>query len=64
MTQLIHNQLNSAQELIYSRSNIRRAFTDFDETDICGIHRLDNKIVVVRNDGSEQVLPNEPIHTA
>ena len=64
MTQSIHNQLNSAQELIYSRSNIRRAFTDFDETDICGIHRLDNNIVVVRNDGSEQVLPIEPIHTA
>jgi len=30
-------QLNSGQSLIYSRSNIRRAFHDFDDTDISGI---------------------------
>ena len=30
-------QLNSGQLVIYSRSNIRRAFPDFDDTDISGI---------------------------
>lgn len=47
-------QLNSGQSLIYSRSNIRRAFHDFDDTDISGICLVNNNLVVVYNDGSEK----------
>ena len=54
-------QLNTAQSLIYSRSNIKRAFDDFDETNIAGIYRRSDHILVVRNDGSEQQLPVQPI---
>jgi len=61
MTQQTQQQLNNAQKLIYSRTNIRRAFQDFDETDIAGIHRSGNNIVVVRTDGNEQTFPAESI---
>lgn len=54
-------QLNDAQKLIYSRTNIKRAFQDFDESDIAGIHRTGNNIVVVRTDGVEQTFPVQPI---
>ena len=51
------NQLlekNSAQALIYSVSNIRRAFPEFDDTEIAGIHKQHDNILVVRHDGSSQ----------
>ena len=54
-------QLNNAQKLIYSRTNIKRAFQDFDETDIAGIHRSGDNIVVVSTDGHEQTFPAESI---
>ena len=57
-------QLNAAQTLIYSRSNIRRAFSDFDETEIAGITLRDNSCIVVRNDGSEQTYQRELIKAA
>lgn len=55
------NNLNVAQELIYSRSNIRRAFQDFDESEIAGIYLRDDSCLVVRNDGSEQAYDREII---
>ena len=57
-------QLNEAQALIYSRSNIRRAFPAFDDTDIAGIFKQDDKIVVTRNDGSQRSYPADQIRTA
>ena len=62
MTSLI--QLNEAQALIYSRSNIRRAFPAFDDTDIAGIFKQDDKIVVTRNDGSQRSYPADQVRTA
>jgi len=53
MTTLI-TDLNSAQKSIYSKSNIGRAYPDFDDTDIAGIHLSDSDVIVVRTDGSEQ----------
>jgi len=53
--------LNVAQALIYSRTNIRRAFPDFDETEIAGIYLRDDSCLVVRNDGSEQTYDREMI---
>jgi len=47
-------QLNVAQALVYSRANIQRAFSDFDDTEIAGIYLQDNNCLVVRQDGSEQ----------
>lgn len=47
-------QLTAAQTLIYSRSNIQRAFSDFDDTAIAGIYLRDDNCLVVRQDGSEQ----------
>lgn len=54
-------QLNTAQSLIYSRSNIRRAFDDFDETGIAGIYRQSDHLLIVRNDGTEQSYPIQPV---
>jgi hypothetical protein len=57
-------QLNVAQSLIYSRSNIRRAFPDFDDTQVSGIYLRDADCIVVRADGSEQAYPRELIKSA
>jgi hypothetical protein len=54
-------QLNTAQSLIYSRSNIKRAFDDFDETNIAGIYRQSDHLLIVRNDGSESTYPIKPV---
>jgi hypothetical protein len=57
-------QLTTAQASIYSRSNIRRAFSDFDETDIAGIYLRDATCLVVRRDGSEQAYDRSLIKSA
>jgi len=54
-------ELNTAQKLIYSRTNIRRAFQDFDESDIAGLYKSDSNLLVVRTDGTQQLLPEQPI---
>lgn len=48
-------ELNQTQSCIYSRSNLRRAFPGFDDTDIAGIYLHNNNLVVVRNDGNEEL---------
>jgi hypothetical protein len=58
------DQLTAAQASIYSRSNIRRAFADFDDTEIASINLRGNSVVVVRTDGSEQAYPREIVITA
>ena len=57
-------ELNSAQSLIYSRSNIGRAFQGFDDSEIAGIYLRDNHCVVVRRDGSEQTYDRSLIKEA
>jgi len=57
-------QLNSGQRLIYSYSNIRRAFIDFDDTDISGMYLNDDDLVVVYNDGAEKLFDKRPIKEA
>ena len=37
-------KLNEAQSLIYCRSNLRRAFDDFDDTDIAGISLVGDNV--------------------
>jgi hypothetical protein len=54
-------ELNEAQSLIYSRSNLFRAIKDFDDTEIASIFLRDNFVVVVRTDGSEQTYPRQLI---
>jgi hypothetical protein len=56
-------QLNTAQSLIYSKTNIKRTFNDFDETDIAGIYRRSDHLLIVRNDGTEQSFPIAPIQS-
>jgi hypothetical protein len=63
-TQLQNQELNTAQASIYTRTNIRRAFQDFDDTDIVGIYLRGNNCLVVRRDGSEQTYPRELIKAA
>ena len=58
------DQLTTAQASIYSRSNIRRAFSDFDEADIAGIYLRDATCLVVRRDGSEQAYDRSLIKSA
>jgi len=51
-------QLSEAQSLIYSRSNIRRTYSEFDDTDIAGTYLDSNDcLIIVRNDGSQQSYP-------
>jgi len=47
-------ELNTAQASIYSRSNIRRAHPEFDDSDIGGIYLNTTSVLVVRKDGTEQ----------
>ncbi len=63
-TQLQQQELNAAQSLIYTRTNISRAFQDFDDTEIAGIYLRDDNCLVVRRDGSEQAYPREVIKLA
>jgi hypothetical protein len=57
-------ELNEAQTAIYSRSNLRRAVKDFDDTEISAITLRDNFVVVVRTDGSQQTYPREIVVAA
>ncbi len=57
-------ELNSAQATIYTRTNIRRAFQDFDDTEIAGIYLRGDDCLVVRRDGSEQTYNRELIKVA
>ena len=45
-------QLNATQASIYSRTNIRRAFQDFDYTDLAAINLRDDHCIVVYRDGA------------
>jgi len=63
-TQLQNQELNTAQASIYTRTNIRRAFQDFDDTDIAGIYLRGDNCLVVRRDGSEQTYARELIKAA
>jgi hypothetical protein len=56
--------LNTAQQSIYSRSNIRRAFQDFDDTDVAAINLRDDSCIVVYRDGCERVFPKQLIKDA
>lgn len=64
MTTELITQLNQAQQSIYTRSNIRRAFPEFDDTEISAIYLRDNFVIVVGNDGTEQTYDREMIKAA
>lgn len=64
MTTQVTTQLNNAQTIIYSRTNIRRAFQDFDDSDIAAINLRSDSCVVVYRDGAERVFPTQPIKDA
>lgn len=57
-------ELNSAQACIYTRTNLSRAFKDFDDTEISGIYLRDDSCLVVRRDGSEQTYNRSMIQHA
>ena len=61
-TQLL--ELNAAQALVYTRTNIRRAFPDFDDTDVAGIYLLDDLCRVVYRDGAQVDFPRQQIKDA
>ena len=56
--------LNNAQACIYSRSNIRRAFSDFDDTGVVGIALNGDNCVITYSDGSCITYPRKEIQTA
>mgnify|MGYP003341453729 CR=1 FL=1 len=58
-TQLL--ELNEAQAMVYTRTNIRRAFADFDDTDVAGIYLLNDLCRVVYRDGAEVDYPRQQI---
>ena len=64
MTTLLVSDLNNAQTSIYSRSNIRRAFSEFDDTDVTDIRLHDEFCIVTYKDGAEVKYPVDLIKTA
>jgi hypothetical protein len=46
-------ELNEAQKFIYTRTNIRRAFPEFDDTDVTGIYLIDDFCRIVYKDGAQ-----------
>jgi len=60
----LEEKLNAAQACIYTRSNLRRAYQEFDETEITGIYLRDDSCIVVRSDGTEQAYDRQLIKTA
>jgi len=57
-------QLDAAQSCIYTRTNIRRAYPDFDDTEIAGIGVRDDHCIVMRRDGAEQTYDRSLIKSA
>ena len=64
MSTQLQTELNSAQACIYTRTNIRRAYQDFDDASIAGIYLRDDDCLVVRHDGSEQTYSRNLIKAA
>ena len=64
MSQQTQTSLTTAQASIYSRTNIRRAFSDFDDTDVAGIYLRNDSCVVAYHHGGELTYPREVIKTA
>jgi hypothetical protein len=64
MSTQLQTELNSAQACIYTRTNIRRAYQDFDDAIITGIYLRDDDCLVVRHDGSEQTYSRNLIKAA
>ena len=54
-------QLNAGQSIVYSRSNIKRTFDDFDDTDISAICLVNDNLVVVYNDGFEKEYDKQKV---
>lgn len=54
-------ELNEAQKLIYTRSNISRAFPEFDDADVAGIYLHEDSCRVVYRDGAEVDYPRQQI---
>lgn len=57
-------ELNEAQASIYTRTNLRRAYQDFDDTEVAGIYLRDDDCIVVRRDGSQQAYKRDVIKQA
>jgi len=57
-------ELTDAQSLIYTRTNIRRAFQDFDDTDVGGIYLFDDQCRIVYRDGAQVDYPRQQIKAA
>jgi hypothetical protein len=64
MSNQTQQELNAAQAAIYTRTNIGRAYQDFDDTEIAGIYLRDDHCIVVRRDGSEQAYDRQLIKSA
>ena len=64
MSNQLQTELNTAQASIYTRTNIGRAYQDFDDTEVAGIYLRDDRCVVVRRDGSEQTYDRALICSA
>jgi hypothetical protein len=64
MSHQTQTSLTATQAAIYSRTNIRRAFSDFDDTDVAGIYLRNDSCVVAYHHGGELTYPSEVIKTA
>jgi hypothetical protein len=64
MSTQTYTPLNGAQSLIYTQTNLRRAFPDFEEGEIASIHLRDNHCIVARIDGSHETYDRQLVVNA
>ncbi len=64
MSTQLNTELSAAQAAIYTRTNLRRAYQDFDDTEVAGIYLRGDNCLVVRRDGSEQTYDRTLIKAA
>jgi hypothetical protein len=64
MSTQTYTPLNGAQSLIYTQTNLRRAFPDFEEGEVASIHLRDNHCIVARIDGSHETYERQLVVNA
>jgi len=64
MSTQTYTPLNGAQSLIYTQTNLRRAFPDFEEGEVASIHLRNDHCIVARIDGSHETYERQLVVNA
>ena len=64
MSTQTYTPLNGAQSLIYTQTNLRRAFPDFEEGEVASIYLRNDHCIVARIDGSHETYERQLVVNA